>query len=306
MAKDVVTKDNALNNASYRLDLTEQRLILLAIVAARETGAGIDASTPLVIHASRYAEQFGVDRKTAYESLHDACVGMLKRQFSWQQTTPKGKTEYITSNWVSRCSYVPDDATVSLIFTPDVVPLITRLEGSFTKYELVKVASLTSRYAVRLYEMLIQFRSTGRLIVLLDDFRSKLGLEADEYTRMHHFKARVLDFAVDQINQHTDITVKYTQQKAGRVITGFTFTFKTKATPVVAPARDQNTVDLFSKMTDKQILKFSKLLAELPELGSNAPLGASVEQFADLIANELRAGSIEKYADQLKKVGFAG
>ena len=34
----LVVKDNALMNASYNLDLVEQRLILLAIVEARESG----------------------------------------------------------------------------------------------------------------------------------------------------------------------------------------------------------------------------------------------------------------------------
>ncbi|WP_180176860.1 RepB family plasmid replication initiator protein, partial [Acinetobacter sp. Q278-1] len=37
MKKDLVVKDNALINASYNLDLVEQRLILLAILAARES-----------------------------------------------------------------------------------------------------------------------------------------------------------------------------------------------------------------------------------------------------------------------------
>ena len=37
---DLIVKDNALMNASYNLDLVEQRLILLAIVEARESGKG--------------------------------------------------------------------------------------------------------------------------------------------------------------------------------------------------------------------------------------------------------------------------
>ena len=43
---ELVVKDNALINASYNLDLTEQRLILLAIVEARESGKGINANDP--------------------------------------------------------------------------------------------------------------------------------------------------------------------------------------------------------------------------------------------------------------------
>jgi hypothetical protein len=45
--RELVVKDNALINASYNLDLVEQRLILLAIVEARESGKGINANDPL-------------------------------------------------------------------------------------------------------------------------------------------------------------------------------------------------------------------------------------------------------------------
>jgi hypothetical protein len=49
--RELVVKDNALINASYNLDLVEQRLILLAIVEARESGKGINANDPLEVHA---------------------------------------------------------------------------------------------------------------------------------------------------------------------------------------------------------------------------------------------------------------
>ncbi|OTG39532.1 RepB family plasmid replication initiator protein, partial [Staphylococcus aureus] len=41
-------------NASYNLDLVEQRLILLAIVEARDSGRGINANDPLEVHAESY------------------------------------------------------------------------------------------------------------------------------------------------------------------------------------------------------------------------------------------------------------
>ena len=41
MKNELVVKDNVLINASYNLEVTEQRLILLAIINARETGNGI-------------------------------------------------------------------------------------------------------------------------------------------------------------------------------------------------------------------------------------------------------------------------
>ena len=52
MKNELVVKDNALINASYNLEVTEQRLILLAILNARETGNGITADSKLEIHAA--------------------------------------------------------------------------------------------------------------------------------------------------------------------------------------------------------------------------------------------------------------
>ena len=47
----LVVKDNALMNASYNLDLVEQRLILLAIIKQENQAKGINANDPLTVHA---------------------------------------------------------------------------------------------------------------------------------------------------------------------------------------------------------------------------------------------------------------
>ena len=67
--KKLVVKDNVLIEASYNLDLVEQRLILLAIIEARESGKGINAHDPLSIHAESYINQFAVHRNGAYQAL---------------------------------------------------------------------------------------------------------------------------------------------------------------------------------------------------------------------------------------------
>ena len=226
MKKDLVVKDNSLINASYYLDLVEQRLILLAIVEARQSNTGITANDPLTIHADSYITHFDAHKNTAYSALKDACKSLFERRFSYQVVNKRGNIENALSRWVSEIRYIDNEASVKLIFSPAVVPLITHLEKQFTSYELEQVKNLNSRYGIRLYELLIQWRSVGKTPVFeLGTFRSKLGVEENEYSRTEAFKRRVLDPAVTQINEHTDITVKYEQHKAGRVITGFSFTF---------------------------------------------------------------------------------
>lgn len=225
----LVVKDNALMNASYNLDLVEQRLILLAIVEARESGKGINANDPLTVHAESYINQFGVARQTAYQALKDACDDLFARQFSYQEINERGNTENVRSRWVSEVRYVDAEATVKLIFAPIVIPLITRLEERFTQYEMKQISELSTGYAIRLYELLICWRTTGKTPVIeLADFRQRMGVLDSEYQRMHDLKKRVLEPALEQINGHTDITASYEQHKKGRVITGFSFKFKQK------------------------------------------------------------------------------
>ena len=306
--RELVVKDNALINASYNLDLVEQRLILLAIVEARESGKGINANDPLTVHAESYINQFGVHRNTAYQALKDACNDLFARQFSYQKINERGNIENYRSRWVSEIGYVDNEAVVKLIFAPAIVPLITRLEEHFTKYELQQVSNLSSAYAVRLYELLIAWRSTGQTPVIeLEEFRKKIGVLDDEYTRMGNFKDRVLHLAIDQVNEFTDITVKYEQHKKGRSIYGFSFSFKQKKN-VNKPnleARDQNTLDIFTKLTDAQRHLFANKLSELPEMSKYSQGTESYPQFAVRIAEMLLdAEKFKELYPYLVKVGF--
>ena len=307
--RDLVVKDNALINASYNLDLVEQRLILLAIVEARESGKGINANDPLEVHAESYINQFNVARQTAYQALKDACKDLFARQFSYQEINKRGNVENVLSRWVSEIRYIDDEATVKLIFAPAIVPLITRLEVQFTKYELQQISNLSSAYAVRLYELLIAWRSTGQTPVIeLTEFRNKIGILDDEYTRMGNFKDRVLNLAIAQINEHTDITVKYEQHKKGRSISGFSFSFKPKKATIrsIETNRNPNTTDLFSRMTDKQRHLFATKLSELPEMGKYSQGTESYPQFAIRIAEMLQdSEKFQELFPYLQKVGFA-
>ena len=304
--RELVVKDNALINASYNLDLVEQRLILLAIVEARESGKGINANDPLTVHAESYVNQFGVHRNTAYQALKDACNDLFARQFSYQKINERGNIENYRSRWVSEIGYVDNEAVVKLIFAPAIVPLITRLEEHFTKYELQQVSNLSSAYAVRLYELLIAWRSTGSTpIIELSDFRQRIGVLDTEYKRMERFKTSVLELAIKQINEHTDITVKYEQHKRGRSISGFSFTFKQKKKDNPSIERDPNTLDLFTKMTDAQRHMFANKLSELPEMGRYSQGTESFQQFAVRIAEMLKDPErFKELYPYLKKVGY--
>ncbi len=101
---------------------------------------------------------------------------------------------------------------------------------------------------------------------------------------MHHFKARsVLNLAINEINEKTDIIVKYEQHKNGRLIKGFSFHSKQKQSisneKTANALPDPNTLDMFHKLTEKQLDMFSSKLADLPAVQGMAHVGEDMKPF---------------------------
>jgi hypothetical protein len=111
-----------------------------------------------------------------------------------------------------------------------MVPYITRLETEFTPYRLEKVANMSSAYAIRLYEFLIQWVSVGKREIELEWLKKTLMVDKD-YKALCDFKKRVLDVALSQINEFSDLTVSYTQRKTGRIVTHLIFIVSQKTPP---------------------------------------------------------------------------
>lgn len=266
---ELVVKSNALIQASYTLGLVEQRLILMSIVGARETEEGVTAETLLTVRAQDYAELFGVEKHTAYKVLSEAVETLFNRRATVEVYDKKrDRTRPMAVRWVTAMAYEEGEGSITLRFGHEVVPELTRLEENFTSYELEQVAGLKSAYAVRLYELLIQWRTAGKTPIFeINQFRGQLGLGVNEYLIMGDFKKRVLDYAVKQINDHTDIKATYEQHKTGRTITGFSFKFKQKHTAtraaVDAPVKPPRNISAFVGL---ESLLFKEITTNHPEI----------------------------------------
>lgn len=298
MAKsNLVVKTHHLNTVLQNLKLAEIRIVQLAVVDARETGKGLTAETPLRIDALRYAEVFDTTRQNGYLMMKEAEDTLFNRRFSY--IDDEGKL--VKSRWLSQVRYLDDEGAIEVVFTPAVVQGITRIDGAeefFTKYLLEQTATMTSNYSVRLYELLVQWKQAKKTPMFeLQEFRGQLGVEDDEYKAMSNFKIRVLDLAVEEINEKSDLNIKYTQKKKGRKIIGFTFTVheKPKAkTDVVSKERDASTADMFTVdgLNDKQLGRIARnptFMAEYNHLVSpTSPAGQSQQGWEFEMVNRLK------------------
>lgn len=226
----VVVKSNKLVEASYRLDLIEQRILLYAIVEARETQQGLSDGF-VTLEAKRFAAMFGMNESNTYGQLKEAMDTLFGRHIVVHDIHPESGCARVSKvRWISTASYIDGMGAVQLRFATDLLPYITRLESEFTVYRLEKIGRMTSAHAVRLYELLVQYLTIGKREIELAWLKKTLGL-ADEYKAIKDFKKRVLDTAVQQVNEHSDIRVSYTQRKTGRTVSHLIFTIKPEQKP---------------------------------------------------------------------------
>lgn len=259
---NLIVKDNALIEASHRLSEIEQRLVLLAILKAREAGDTVEQlrGKELIIHADDYVRIFEIKHQMAYKALKKAVMGLFEARWGYKYINDKGNKVVQYERFTQSAKYIEKEGLVSFRFADAIIPMLVDLERRFTVYEIEQVASLSSQYAMRLYEFFMRHldkqTGAGWLEISLEDLRFRFGLLPTEYKTMSNFKAYVLDFALKQINENTDLSAKYTQKKKGRTITGFRFDFKRKKTKKASVKkdgeRDVNTIDLIDNLTDKE------------------------------------------------------
>lgn len=302
----LVVKDNSLIDASFNLSLVEQRLMLLAIVEARELDK-LTPETPIEVRATAYRDQYKTDESEAYKQLADASKQLFNRQFSYIDRY--ADTDAVTvSRWVNEVTYVNDKGMVVMYLNRNVISMISRLEANFTQYLLEQVSDFKSKYSIRLYELLIKYRDieTSKKFEIAE-LRSKLGLNEDEYKLNAVFKRDVLDKAVNEISSKTDIQIKYEQFKEGRTISHILFKFIKKKETKQKKSKDQNTVDMFTGLSIKQILMFSDKLSRDTAFQNHytAHVGELEREYAIRIGEELaKPERVLEWMPYLKAVGY--
>lgn len=222
-----VTKSNDLIRASYSLTVNEQRLVL-ACIAQLDPRKPIPKTRdgdikPMRVTVSDFAESFEIsDRSTAYTALQDAADRLYERDV---KTYDEHGRRYGRFRWVQAIEYHQGKGYVELTFTQRVAPYITLLHRQFTSYMLKQIARVSSSYAIRIFELLMQFKTTGVVVMGLDEF--KLLLELDhKYDRFSNLKARVIDPAVRELTNKAELEITWEAIRRNRRVTALRFVFK--------------------------------------------------------------------------------
>ena len=228
LERAMVYKSNSLVEASYRLSVAEQRIVL-ACISQVPHGEPVTDEVMYSVSAQDIAELSEINSRTACRDLQEAALRLKRREVRIEKEANGNakRKKVLICGWVQTIMYIENEGRVSLRFNKDMLPYLTELSAQFTKYRFKAVAKMDSAYAVRLYELLVQWQGIGKREVSLEWLRDTFQL-GDKYPSIKDLKKRVIDLAVDQINAHSDLTARYDQRKTGRNVTHLIFTFSLK------------------------------------------------------------------------------
>ncbi len=252
-SKLIVAKDNQLIQAGYTLSVSEQRVILLCI-AKLDSRQKIPSNHEFTLSVDDLHRETGVTRENAYRDLRNAVKSLYDRTIYLDP-----KDTYNEMRWLLKKGTVQPGGTVSLVFSPLILPFLTELKERFTTYKLKDVAKFKCSYSIRFYEILVQWKGRNELPVEVAWLRDILQL-GDKYPKISDLKKYVLLPALKDINEFSNMRVSFEQRKRGKDITHFIFKYaisgvnETKDTAVIAGFTEEPQKKIEGVAADKRRL----------------------------------------------------
>lgn len=216
----LITKSNYLIEASYRLTLQEQRLILFMASMVRSDDEELRVYR---INIRDFNQIIGVRNESAYTETKELTKKLLERVLIIKDPTVKRELQI---GWVSSADYYENQGYIELEFSPKLRPYLLELKSRFTQYQLKNIIKLKSSYSIRLYELLKQYEKIGERYFELDKLRGTLGIDIKEYPLYANFKQKVLKKAETEIAEKTDIIFSFNEIKDKKKVTGINFIIK--------------------------------------------------------------------------------
>lgn len=220
MAKNnLIVKSNQVVEASYTLTTTEQRLILSAIAQVpKGEEVSDDVLYPL---ATEDLVKLGGDEKASHKEFKDAVNRLYERSIVLRDGDESDSFRWIQEKVFNG----PSMAFVR--FSKPILPFLSNLKAEFTKYLESDIVGMSSPYAIRIYELMMQYRSVGHREISLDDLRWMFQLE-NKYPVWADLKKRVIDQATKEINEHSPYKLTIEPKRTGRKITSIVLKFQNK------------------------------------------------------------------------------
>jgi plasmid replication initiation protein len=217
----VVKANDLIQRSRFQLSSQEQKIVLYLISKIKP---GDKEFQKYSFEIQEFCKLCGIENPSGvdYKYLKDTLQKLRDKSF-WVKQDNGGETLFA---WIDGVTVSPRSGTVSIRLNENIKPYLLALQQKFTHYSLVYILGMRSQYAIRLYELLKSYEFRGRWQVGIEELKELLS--AENYKLFGDFKRRVLNTALREIKDLTDIGVNYEIIKKGRKFAEIEFTVKQK------------------------------------------------------------------------------
>ena len=234
----------------------------------------------------------------------------------------EGRKKYFW-NWFSGFTYEEGTGEFEFRITPEIQPYLLGLKDSFTRYRLGAVYQFKSAHTWKLYENLKKEAFKRQWSIALDELKLLLGVPG-KYKNTYEFGRRIINPAITEINELSDLKVSFEKRKRGRSIVGLLFFIDDKQpedvvnieTPKQALTRllamegvSEKTIANYITMADSQN-KIDRCIEQFPKIVArwNKNKGPKLKYLLGSLKNEINQQTLfhNKEVSSDEKIDFSG
>lgn len=206
-----VAKADPFVMARYTLSLNEARVIWACLSKIDfEKKIQLDTEIRLTADEARKLFYGAGNAGNIYRDLTDACDKLLNRKIEIQLN----EDELLVTRIVASVQFNSKSKHVILSFAPKILPYISDLRDGYTRTLVDYTRNFTSFAAFRFYDLMQMQLQNGSNVLEISIERLRYYLQLDDkYQNFADFRRRIIEPALNQINEYTELTSDVTYEK---------------------------------------------------------------------------------------------
>ncbi len=213
-----IKKHSAIVQVSNKVSLQQRKCFNALIYIARDSLIGDDDMIEFRIDLATIKKLSGVNA-TNNKQIKTALEKLVGTVVTYNILGKDKSDEWGTFAMLSQATI--KKGVLYFAFPPIIHKTLLRPE-MYTPLDLSIIKGLRSKYSVALYELLKDYRAMGCLKISISEFRELMGVKK-AYKDFGVLRHKVINVAVNDINEKTDLTVSYEFYKLGNKIVDIEF-----------------------------------------------------------------------------------
>lgn len=220
-----VVQHNKIIEGRQTLNIKSAKLIRATIM---QTVRDDEELKPYVITIADLAKILGLENTSNLYRDIDAITDEIIANPLYIKEETSRKQSWVKIPWVAFCRY-DSDVGVVIQLNDALKPYLLGLKNHYTQYPYFEIMNMKCIYSIRISELIqnkIYVQSLPPegvdIDMTIDEIRIGCNCETI-YLQYAHLKTRVIDKAVEEINERTFYKLSYTPIKKGRPVVGIRF-----------------------------------------------------------------------------------